>query len=95
MDRYRSLVQEAFLTDMTPGFFAGLVYRRTPAGEWVPDEAAVGFLIGIATLCWGAVYSTIFPAHPFNSEGFGIGLGSVAGLYNLSQGRAGRFGQGE
>ncbi len=76
------------------GFLSGLFYRRTKDGEWIPDEAALGFIAGMAVLCWGAVYSTIFPNHPFNAEGFGIGLGAVSGLYNLSQGRAGSFGQG-
>jgi hypothetical protein len=35
--------------------------------------------MGIPTLVWGAVYSTIHPDHHFDLQGFGIALGSLLG----------------
>lgn len=56
------------------------------------DEAALGFLVGLATLIWGAVFSTLHPDHPFHAEDFSIGLGALLGFYNASKGRAGKLG---
>lgn len=56
------------------------------------DEAAIGFLVGLATLIWATVYSTLYPDHPFHAENFSIGLGALLGLYNAGKGRVGKIG---